>query len=104
MHCARSQQREHETVEQPHASARRSCLDGCLCACVVEPMASFGSPTPLLPTAADDNVRVSVWSEHVGKELAAQVRHASSLATHCPHTERMSPPHRCAASRLQPPI
>ena len=32
-------------------------------------MASFGAPTPMLPTAADDNVRVSVWSEHVSKEL-----------------------------------
>ena len=28
----------------------------------------------MLPTAADDNVRVSVWGEHVSKELAAQPR------------------------------
>jgi hypothetical protein len=37
-------------------------------------MASFGSLTPMLPGCSHDNARVSVWGEHVGKELAAQPR------------------------------
>ena len=37
-------------------------------------MASFGANTPMLPCAKDDNARVSVWGEHVGKELAHQPR------------------------------
>ena len=37
-------------------------------------MASFGANTPMLPCAKDDNARVTVWAEHVGKELAALPR------------------------------
>ena len=61
---------------------------------------SFGKATPLLPTAPNDNVKLSIWHEVVGKELNHQFDYAQPFRALRSHTSSVT---GCVDSSLDPP-